>query len=70
MLSKLVTPVVLQLTPLKRISSQDTKQEPEEGKHDYISKIKDHTKDYTNLNAKPHRDLGIHGLEQPNPTKA
>ena len=29
---KLITPEVLQPTPLKRISSRDSKQEPEEGK--------------------------------------
>ena len=35
--NKFVTPGVLQPTPLKRISSRDLKQEPEEGKHNYIS---------------------------------
>ena len=32
MINELVTPEVLQPTPLKRISSRDSKQEPEEGK--------------------------------------
>ena len=60
-LSKLVTLEVLQPTPLKRISSRDSKQEPKEGKRDYITYIRDHMKDYTTSNAKPHRDLEIHG---------
>ena len=61
MLSELVTSEVLQPTPLKRISSQDSEQELEEGKHDYILWIRDYTKDYTTSNTKPHRDLEIHG---------
>ena len=36
-LNKIVTPGVLQPTPLKRISSRDSKLEPEKGKRDYIS---------------------------------
>ena len=64
MLNKIVTPGCYNQPPLKRISSRDSKQEPEERKRDYNSWIGGYTKDYTTSNDKPHGELGIHGLEQ------
>ena len=64
MLNKLVTPGVLQPTPLKKNLVPRFEARTKRGKRDYISYIRDYTKDYTTSNTKPHGDLGIHGEEQ------
>jgi hypothetical protein len=47
MLSKLVTPGVLQLTPLKRISSRDSEQESKKGKTRFHFLVEITKGDYT-----------------------
>ena len=61
MLNKLVTPGVLQPTPLKKNLVPRFELESEKGKTRLRSEIRDYTKDYTTSNTKPHGDLGILG---------
>ena len=61
MLNKFVTPGVLQPTPLKKNLVPRFEAGTRKGKRDYISWIRDYTKDYTTSSTNKHEDLGIHG---------
>jgi len=59
--NKLVTPGVLQPTPLKKNLAPRFEARTRRGTSDYISEIRDYTKDYMTSNSKPHGELGIPG---------
>ena len=69
MLNEIVTPGVLQPTPLKKnlVLRFEAKTRRGEMRLHFVDQGLH--EDYTTSNTKPHGDLGIHGQEQPGTTK-